>query len=676
MGLVIKQPKTSMEGEFTMYLPPQFNLRTGQLETNLDIPRRNVFEEIVANTLAAMPFSPTLPMPAGENGHLTFSAPSAEARWIAELVGDLVVGEEIDATTDHAWLVVMGYLGQALGLIAELEKVPIRQRKGPKCKPQTKLIELLVGILGGIEYLQDLSLAENPIAKDPTIAEAWAQELFVHYSNVSRTLDASDEETLAAIIEVLQEISRPFIEAAVMETLKREGRLTVDVDLTGREVSPTSTDYQDATFGYMDDGLAKGYQDAVTSLVCERWTRLMLTLLRYTGRTKSAECLQESVLAVEDLLGVRPRRRVELVKERRDVVARRVERKQEALDRTQQGERQLWQRIGQAKAEAQSLREEIQRLETEYEAQNRQERKHCRLAKARRKLDSAQKREQRAWRDLQKLQRRQLRQQVELDKQQKQWLILDERIEYLDTDNQHTPNPVDIVLRIDAGFSTGPNMAWLIEMGYIVLTKAHNGATANSLKDTVSAQTEWTTVGRNAEAVYLGDYQHNDCPYPLQTMLVRYYLPDKLRHTVLFYYGDTPPPSLPAWFAGYNARQTIEAGIKEGKGVFTLKRHLVRSPFGMQIQEQFALFAANFVRWAAAWVKDCLREANGRFITALDQVKTLVKTVSRARARWVRNVHGHTLIFSEKGPFAGTVLCLSGQVAVQLTLPLFKFAPS
>jgi hypothetical protein len=665
-----------MEGEFTMYLPPQFNLRTGEMET--DIPRRNMFDKIMAKTLATMPLTIMPLPPAGDNGKLKIpgTEPSAEARWIAELVGDRIIGEEIDATTDHAWLVVLGYLGQALGLITELEGVPIRQRKGPKCKPQTKIIELLVGILAGIEYLQDLSLADNPIAKDPTMAEAWAQENFVHYSNVSRTLEASDEETLAAIIEVLQAISRPFIEAAVMETLKKEGKLTVDVDLTGREVSPTSTDYQDATFGYMDDGIAKGYQDAVTSLACERWTRLMLTLRRYTGRTKSAECLQESVLVVEDLLGVRPRRRVELVKERRDVVARRVKVEHEALDRTQQGERLLWQRISQAKAEAQSLGEEIQRLEAEYQAQNRQEKKHSRLAKARRKLDSAQKRQQRAWRDLQKLQRRQRRQQAELDKQQEQQILLDERIAYLDTDNQNTPNPVDIVLRIDAGFSTGPNMAWLIEMGYIVLTKAHNGATANSLRGTIPAQTEWTTVGRNAEAVYLGDYQHNDCPYPLQAMLVRYHLPDELRHTVLFYYGGTPPPSLPTWFAGYNARQTIEAGIKEGKGVFTLKRHLVRSPYGMQIQEQFALFAANFVRWAAAWIKDCLREANGRFITALDQVKTLVKTVSRARARWVRNVHGHNLIFSEKGPFAGTVLCLSGQVAVQLTLPLFKFAPS
>ena len=122
--------------------------------------------------------------------------------------------------------------------------------------------------------------------------------------------------------------------------------------------------------------------------------------------------------------------------------------------------------------------------------------------------------------------------------------------------------------------------------------------------------------------------------------------------------------------------QTIEAGIKEEKAVFTLKRHLVRSPYGMQIQEQFALFGANFVRWAAAWVKDLLRQANHNFSTALNQVKTLVRVVSHARARWVCNALSHTLILDENGPFAGTVLCLSGQVAVQLTLPLFKFAPS
>ena len=120
---------------------------------------------------------------------------------------------------------------------------------------------------------------------------------------------------------------------------------------------------------------------------------------------------------------------------------------------------------------------------------------------------------------------------------------------------------------------------------------------------------------------------------------------------------------------------SIEAGIKEEKGVFTLKRHLVCSPIGMQLQEQFALFGANFVRWAAAWVKDLLAQANQAFETALGQVKTLVRIVSRTRARWVRNALGNTLIFDETGPFTGTVICLSGLVAVQLPLRLFNFGP-
>lgn len=659
-----------------MFIPPQVDVHTRQLTTAL--PQSRFVEDLVAKALATMPLSVVPPIPEADHRSLTmtFQQPSPQARRIADLVGQRVVGDEIDATTDHAWLVVLGYLGQALGLIAKLEKVPIAQRKGPKCAPQTKVIEFLVGILGGIEHLQDLSCAERPIARDLTIAQAWAQEVFAHYSGVSRTLEAADEESLAAIVEVLQSVSRPFIEAAVMDTLKRKGYLTVDIDLTGREVSPTSIDYPDSTFGWMDDGLAKGYQDAVTSLVCERWTRLLLTLQRYTGHTHSAECLPAAVQAVEDLLGVRPRRRVELVQGLCQAVGEQNEQQQMAMEHNQQEQRRLWQRIAEAKAEARVLREEVQQLEVEYEAQGRQEKKHCRLTKARHRWVAAQQREERAWRDLQKLQRQQRVQQAKLATLQERLLSLDEWRASLEDDNQATPNPVSIVLRIDAGFSTGPNLTWLIEMGYVVLTKAHHNGTANSLRHQLSAQTQWTRVGCNAEAVHVGAYEHHDCPYPLQAMLVRYHLPDGPRYTALLFYGEDLPPSLPAWFAAYNARQTIEAGIKEEKAVFTLKHHLVRSPYGMQIQEQFALFGANLVRWAAAWVKDLLRQASHSFNSALNQVKTLVRVVSHARARWVRNALGHVLILDDNGPFAGTVLCLSGQVAVQLTLPLFKFAPS
>jgi hypothetical protein len=602
--------------------------------------------------------------------------PNPKACRIAELVGDQEIGEAIDATTEHAWLVVLGHLARVLGLVTGLEEVPIGQRKGPKHTPQSKVIEFLVGILGGIDYLQDFNRGSHPIATDPTIAKAWAQDLFAHYSGVSRTLEAADEETLATVVDVLRMVSRPFVEAAVLEAIKRRGQLIVDVDLTGREVSPTSTDYPDADFGWMDDEVSKGYQAAVTSLVCERWQRLMLTLQRYAGRTLSADCLQAAVKEVEEVLGVRPRRRVELVQARRQEVVAHMDRLQARLDRNRQAEERLWARIREARAEAQVYQREVAHLEAEYQAQGRQERPHSRLAKMRRKLASAQKREARAWRDLKQVQRRIANQQRKMTVWQDTLLALDEWLAYLDADNRANPNPVSIVLRIDAGFSTGPNLAWLIEMGYTVLTKAHHSGTAHSLRRRLPAQPDWTRVGRNAEAVAMGDYYQNDCPYPLQAMLVRYHLPDETRYTTLFYYDEAPPPALPAWFAGYNGRQTIEAGIKEGKAVFTLKRHLVRSPVGMQLQEQFALFGANFVRWAAAWVKDMLRQANANFVAALGQVKTLVRIVSHVRARWVRNALGNTLIFDEAGPFAGTMVRLTGQLAVQLTLPLFNFVPS
>jgi hypothetical protein len=118
----------------------------------------------------------------------------------------------------------------------------------------------------------------------------------------------------------VQTISKPFIQQAIMGTIKRRGQLILDVDLTGRQVSPTCSDYPEADFGWMDDEVRKGYQAAVTSLVCERWGRLLLSLQRYGGRTLSADCLQVAIEEVEQLLQVRPRRRVEGVQARRQAL--------------------------------------------------------------------------------------------------------------------------------------------------------------------------------------------------------------------------------------------------------------------------------------------------------------------------------------------------------------------
>ena len=113
------------------------------------------------------------------------------------------------------------------------------------------------------------------------------------------------------------------------------------------------------------------------------------------------------------------------------------------------------------------------------------------------------------------------------------------------------------------------------------------------------------------------------------------------------------------WFKWYNQRQTVEAGIKELKGVFTLKRHLVRSPIGMKLQEQFALFGANFLRWAAAWVKGLQKETSSKFRKTLTQVKNTVRVLAYVPARWIRDQRGERLIIGGNSEFAGTVIYLS-----------------
>ena len=78
----------------------------------------------------------------------------------------------------------------------------------------------------------------------------------------------------------------------------------------------------------------------------------------------------------------------------------------------------------------------------------------------------------------------------------------------------------------------------------------------------------------------------------------------------------------------------MEAGIKEQKGVFTLQRPLVRSAFGLQLQEQFSVFAANCVRWAAPWTREqAVQQATPRLQRALTETRTWVRVVGRTRAR-------------------------------------------
>ena len=141
-----------------------------------------------------------------------------------------------------------------------------------------------------------------------------------------------------------------------------------------------------------------------------------------------------------------------------------------------------------------------------------------------------------------------------------------------------------------------------------------------------------------------------DFPYPLDVALQRFYTGETRRHATLLHFGSDPVTTdLPGWFHRYNARQTIEAGIKEGKGVFEMHHLKVRSALGLYLQEQFAVFAANFVRWAAhRLATQCPQLPAGWRDTTQPKVKEQVKVAQirvtgkerlGGRGRWGKRSH-------------------------------------
>jgi hypothetical protein len=177
-------------------------------------------------------------------------------------------------------------------------------------------VEFLAGILSGVEHLQDLSDGTQPVAKDDVVAHAWGQVGFAHYSGVSRTLDACDEETVAAEESLIAAFSQPFIASVVHDLLRRGSPIVFDLDLTGQAMSSTSSSHPEAAFGWMNDSVKLGYQLARICLSSVRDERLWLASFHHPGDTVSSACLQELVNAAEDQTHLRPRRRTELVQQR------------------------------------------------------------------------------------------------------------------------------------------------------------------------------------------------------------------------------------------------------------------------------------------------------------------------------------------------------------------------
>jgi len=164
-------------------------------------------------------------------------------------------------------------------------------------------------------------------------------------------------------------------------------------------------------------------------------------------------------------------------------------------------------------------------------------------------------------------------------------------------------------------------------------------------------------VGDNAQMRAWSGLELQHCPYPLDVALERFYTGKTQKHSALAHFGDTPVTSdLSAWFKRYNARQTIEAGIKETKQVFYLNRLKVRSEPAIYLQEAMTIFAANFIRWATAWIKQHALPSENSLPLSKMGVKKQVQVVANTSATVIHHSGSMLLTFSPASAFAGKSL--------------------
>lgn len=574
--------------------------------------------------------------------------------------------------TEHAWLVLLGEYARQLGLTAALNAVPMQQKVRTH-RPQTKVIEFLVAILAGLPHLEDISRDGHPLDQDGAVALAWQQPGWADYSGVSRTLQGLSLKEAQAIGAVLDRFSQPFIDETVVAAMRSQGRLIYDGDLTGRPVSPTSTTYPGAAYGHMDDAVQLGYQAAVVSLQSPLDGRLWLSVALHPGNTVSCTQVEAMVAAAEERTSVRPLRRTELLAQRLRAVTEQRCQAEARLDQRQVALTTAQERAQYRLAELAAAQGVVAQLTATPRPRQRPERPHSALAQAQAKVVTKQRQADSQQRTVTAAQHRVNRQLELVATVRGLEQTLQRRLQRFTAENAANRTPVPAIFRLDAGFGTWENIALLVELGYEVYTKPHQHQAGDPTKYGVTGDTAWTAVGSNAEMVAWPQQQLKPCPYPLDVALERFYTGKTIRHSLLVHFGqDQVTADLPGWFATYNDRQTIEAGIKEGKAVFQMHHLKVRSLPALWLQEQFAAFAANFFRWADRWLDTQCRQWPDDWATQLTaSVKTQVQVAAHTPAfvDWLAD--GCLLTFTAESLFAGYSI-QSGTWAFQLPLPLFK----
>lgn len=479
--------------------------------------------------------------------------------------------QDMKFTTKHGLLVALGWVAQKLGLREALDRHLHIKQKVYQFTPTDKVVEALVGILGDCEFMKDLNCQAEPICSDRAVAKAWGQSGFAHSSTVCATFGKLTPENVTELTKALDEVQAPMLrkEVAALVGPDGQGRVVVDIDLSGQKVRGEAKQYTGTDFGYIKGQLARGYQIVAAFLtgVKDRFA-IAGTLKSGKAHAQSGGCLLEILPEVEARIG-RPLRRIEWV----------------------------LQCMVEQKARIRHLHHELTYLKGKGSARRRP-----------------------------KLER-------EFKETVAALIGLNRRLRAYREANAANPSPVRIVLRADSAFGTPEVFQRLLELGYEFTIKSYSGSNAayKALFDAIPAA-RWVEVGKNRYAVegvavplpqLLG-------AYPLRLVALRRWDADgrEVRSVVVTTFdAETEPTKEVVTF--YHARQTIEAGFQECKGTLHFGKPRLRKYEANAAFTQLVLFAFNLIRW----VRPCLHTTAAKIAKAKTQFLVRIAAKCRATVR-------------------------------------------
>jgi len=150
--------------------------------------------------------------------------------------------------TQHAPLAVLMWVYRCTGRLEPLKQFPIAMQSR-KFSPADKLIQVLISMLAGCEYISEINTQLRP---EKSLAQVWPWPGFAEQSGIQKTLDGLSLMELTHLQAAVTEIWR-----AVSHTVGHDWRsyLWLDVDLTGL---PCGGQAEGGTKGYFSGKKTSG----------------------------------------------------------------------------------------------------------------------------------------------------------------------------------------------------------------------------------------------------------------------------------------------------------------------------------------------------------------------------------------------------------------------------------